>query len=168
MAPRELAFLATSREAVVRTRMIGLGTAAILAIAAVVIGLTIRARARRELQSVVANQVLSAAVAFDEARRIGAQRDASRARAFQLFDAHRWLEGEDVWTDVETLAAREAGQYRAASSFFESALSLDPAGAALRAQFADLTFQRLLRAESDHHNDLADELAGRLVAYDDG
>jgi eukaryotic-like serine/threonine-protein kinase len=164
LAPREVTFLDRSRAAVVRTRVIGLGTAAILAIAAVIIGLTIRARARRELQAVVANQVLAGAVAFDEARRLGGERDAARARAFQLFDAHRWVEGEDAWTTVEALAANEAGQYRAASSYFESALSLDPSRAALRAQFADLTFQRLLRAERDHHGDLADELKGRLVA----
>src|SRR6185436_7317035 len=50
MAPREAAFLATSRDAIVRTRMLGLGAAAILALAAVIIGLTIRARARRELE----------------------------------------------------------------------------------------------------------------------
>jgi eukaryotic-like serine/threonine-protein kinase len=168
MSPRELAFLVTSRNAVVRTRMFGLGGAAVLAIAAVVIGLTIRARARRELESVIANQVFAATSAFDNARQVAAQRDAARAKAFNLFDAHRWPEGQDAWTEVEALAAQENAQYRAASSYFESALSLDPARASLRAQFADLTFERLLRAERDHHSDLADELTGRLVAYDDG
>src|SRR5262249_47987216 len=54
------------------------------------------------------------------------------------------------------------------SSHFESALSLDPARRSLREQFADLTFDRLMRAERDHQTDLADELAGRLLAYDDG
>jgi serine/threonine protein kinase/formylglycine-generating enzyme required for sulfatase activity len=168
MAPREVAFLATSRAAVVRMRMLGIGAAAVLAIGAVVVGLTIRARARRELESVIANQAHAATTAFNDARQLAHQRDAARARAFGLFDAHRWSDGEDVWTEVEELAAREASQYRAASSHLESALSLDPTRASLRAQFADLTFERLLRAEGDRHGDLADELAGRLVAYDDG
>jgi serine/threonine protein kinase/formylglycine-generating enzyme required for sulfatase activity len=168
LAPREAAFLATSRAAIVRTRMLAIGAAAVLAIGAVVVGLTIRARARRELEAVIAGQVHAATAAIDDARRLAAERDAARARAFGLFDAHHWREGEDLWTEVETLAVREAGQQRAASGYLESALSLDPARASLRAQFADLTFERLLRAERDHHGDLADELAGRLVAYDDG
>ncbi|MGH2897061.1 MAG: protein kinase domain-containing protein, partial [Solirubrobacteraceae bacterium] len=168
MAPRDLAFLDASHGAVVRTRVLGLGAAAILAIAAVVVGLTIRARARRELESVIANQMLAATTAFDSATHLATQRDAARARAFSLFGVRRWTEGEDAWTEVEEIAAREASQFRAASGYFESALSLDPARASLRAQFADLTFQRLLRAERDHQRDLVDELAGRLVAYDDG
>jgi eukaryotic-like serine/threonine-protein kinase len=168
MAPREAAFLATSRAAIVRRRMLGAGAAAILAIGAVIIGLTIRARARRDLEAVIADQVGEATAAFDDARQLARQRDTARTQAFGLFDAHRWREGEDVWTEVEALATREASQYRAASGHFESALSLDPTRASLRAQFADLTFERLLRAERDHHGDLADELAGRLLAYDDG
>jgi formylglycine-generating enzyme required for sulfatase activity len=168
MAPREIAFLAASRAAIARRRMIGIAAAAILAIGVVVIGLTIRARARRELEAVIADQVRAATGAFDDARGLSRQRDAARARAFGLFDTRRWAEGEGAWTEVEALAAREASQYRAASGHFESALSLDPGRSGLRAQFADLTFERWLRAERDHQGDLADELAGRLVVYDDG
>jgi serine/threonine protein kinase/formylglycine-generating enzyme required for sulfatase activity len=168
LAPHEAEFLATSRAAVVRRRMLGAGAAAVLVIAVVVIGLTIRARARRELESVIAEQMRAATAAFDDAKQLGRQRDAARGRAFTLFDAQRWDEGEAAWDDVEALAAREASQYRAASGHFESALSLDPARTGLRAQFADLTFDRLLRAERDRQVDLVDELAGRLTAYDDG
>jgi serine/threonine protein kinase/formylglycine-generating enzyme required for sulfatase activity len=168
LAPREVAFLAASRAAIVRTRMLGAGAAVVLAIAAVVIGLTIRTRARRDVEAVIADQVIAATRAFDDARQLTHQRDAARIQAFRLFDTQRWHEGEDVWTEVEALGAREASAYRAASGHVESALSLDPTRTSLRAQFADLTFERLLRAERDHHGDLADELAGRLLAYDDG
>jgi len=137
-------------------------------IAAITVGLTIRTRARRDLESVIASQVRAAMAAEDDARTLARQRDAARTRAFGLFDARRWIEGEDVWTEVEALTAREASQYRAASGHFESALSLDPTRASLRAQFADLTFERRLRADRDRQADLADELAGRLAAYDDG
>src|SRR6185436_5168690 len=123
LAPHEAAFLATSRAAVTRRRMLGASAVAVLAIAAVIIGLTIRARARRELESVIATQVRAANGAFDDARRLAAQRDDTRTKAFSLFDAHRWAEGEDTWTEVENLAAREAAQYRAASGHIESALS---------------------------------------------
>jgi serine/threonine protein kinase/formylglycine-generating enzyme required for sulfatase activity len=167
-APREAAFLLASRAALTRMRLRQLAAVALLAIAAVVVGLSIRARARRELAEVISGQQRAAGAAFAEARRLTQERDVVRDRAFALFDAQRWIEGEDLWTEVEALAAREAGQYRAASGHFESALSLDPTRASLRAQFADLTFERLLRAQLDRQHDLADELAGRLAAYDDG
>jgi len=168
MAPGEAAFLAASRAAVVRTRMLGIAAAAVAAIAVVAIGLTMRARARRELESVIANQIRDATTAFDTARELGRQRDDARVRAFGLFDTRRWRAGEDVWNEVEALAAREAAQYRAASGHLESALSLDPRRDSLRAQFADLTLARLLRAERDRNRELADELAARLATYDDG
>ena len=167
LAPREVAFLARSRAAIVRARMLAIAAAAIVAIVVVAIGLTIRARARGELDSVIAKQIGAASAAVDEARRLAHQRDTARAHAFALFDAHHWPEGEDVWTKVEALAEDEASQFQIASAHFESALSLDPARA-LRAQFADLTFERLLRADRDHHADLAKELTGRLDVYDDG
>jgi serine/threonine protein kinase/formylglycine-generating enzyme required for sulfatase activity len=168
MAPRELEFLATSRRATVRTRMLGLAATAIAVCGVVVIGVAIRARARHGLESLIASEVRAATIAFDDARQLADQRDAARTRAFGLFDARHWDTGEQAWTEVEALAAREASQYRAASEHLESALSLDPTRASLRAQFADLTFERLLRAERDHQGDLGDELAGRLIAYDDG
>ena len=100
--------------------------------------------------------------------RLAGQRDAARSRAFGLFDSQRWTEGEALWKEVQALSAQEASEYRTASSHFESALSLDPARRSLREQFADLTFERLLRTERDHRGDLADELRDRLAAYDDG
>jgi len=168
LAPREAAFLASSRAAILRRRLVGVIAAAVLAIGAVIVGLAIRAKARRELASMVADQVHAATAAQEAARQIAAQRDVARNRAFGLFDAQRWSEGEDVWTEVEAMASREERQYRAASGYLESALLLDSTRAGLRACFADLTFERLLRAERDRHRDLADELAARLVAYDDG
>ena len=168
LAPPETAFLARSRAAVVRTRTLGIAAAAILAILVVGIGLAIRARARRELEAVIADQVRAATTAIDDARRLAGQRDAARSRAFGLFDSQRWTEGEALWKEVQALAAQEASEYRTASSHFESALSLDPARRSLREQFADLTFERLLRTERDHRGDLADELRDRLAAYDDG
>ena len=168
VAPREAAFLATSRAAVVRARTVGLAAAAILALGVVGIAVAVQARARRELESVIADQVRDANAAFEDARQLARRRDAARTRAFGRFDSQRWTEGEVVWNDVEALAVREAGQYRAASGHLEAALSLDPLRASLRTRFADLTFERLVRAELDRRGDLADELAGRLAAYDDG
>jgi eukaryotic-like serine/threonine-protein kinase len=168
LAPREAAFLAAAGTAILRRRLVGTAVAAVLVIGAVIVGLEVRAKARRELASVVTDQVHAAATGRDAARQLAAQRDAARDRSFGLFDEHRWSEGEDAWAAGEALAAQEEHQYRIASGHLESALLLDPTRAGLRDHFADLTFERLLRAERDHHRDLADELAARLVEYDDG
>jgi serine/threonine protein kinase/formylglycine-generating enzyme required for sulfatase activity len=168
LAPREAAFLAASRRAIRSRRIAGAVAVAVLVIGAVIAGLAIRARVRRDLEAVVTDRVRTAATAQDAARQIAAQRDAAQLRAFERFDANRWREGEGAWTEVEALAAREDRQYRVASGDLEIALRLDPARADLRDRFADLTFERLLRAERDRHPDLMDELAVRLAAYDDG
>jgi len=126
------------------------------------------ARARRELETVISDQVRIATTAFDAARQLASQRDTARERALRLFDDQRWDDGEARWSEVEELAASEASELRAASSHLEAALALDPTRASLRSQFADLMYARLLRAERDHQGELADEFAGRLAAYDDG
>jgi formylglycine-generating enzyme required for sulfatase activity len=167
LAPREAAFLAAAGAALLRRRLLGAGGAALLAIGAIIVGLILHARAQRALASVIGDQVHAATAAQDAARQLAAQRDAARDRAFGLFDAHRWDEGEDAWADVEALAAREERQYRSASGHLESALLLDPTRAGLRDRVADLTFERLQRAERDRHRDLADELIERLGAYGD-
>ena len=168
LASHEAAFLAASGRAILRRRILVIGGAAVLVIGTVIAGLAMRAKARRELEAVVVDQVHMATTAQEVARQIAAQRDLARKRAFDLFDANRWSEGEDTWTFALGLAEREERQYRLASGNLESALLLDPARAGLRERFADLTFERLLRAERDRHHDLADELAARMVAYDDG
>ncbi|HSK02317.1 MAG TPA: SUMF1/EgtB/PvdO family nonheme iron enzyme, partial [Kofleriaceae bacterium] len=146
----------------------GAGGAAVLALGAVAGFLVIRAEAGRELDAVVGEQLRAATGAREAARQIAQQRDAARARAFELFGAHRWSEGEDAWSAMEAMAAEEERQYRLASGHLESALRLDPGRDGLHDRFADLTFERLLRAERDRDRHLADELAGRLAAHDSG
>jgi serine/threonine protein kinase/formylglycine-generating enzyme required for sulfatase activity len=168
LAPREAAFLAASSRALRRRRMIGASAAAALAIGAVAVGITIRAKARHELEELVAEQLRQADDSHTAARDLARQRDDVRRQAFGLFDARRWDQGEEVWSRAEQLAAAEERQFRGASSHLESALLLDPTRGGLRDAFADLTLERLLRAERDRREDLAAELAGRLAAYDDG
>jgi eukaryotic-like serine/threonine-protein kinase len=167
LAARDAEFLAASRTALVRRRVLGASATMVLAAVAIIVGLTIRVRARAELESVLANQIQAATTASVVARQLAQQGDAARRRAFDLFDHQRWREGEDAWTEVETLAEAEASQYRTASTHLESALVLEPARAAPRAQLADLMFERLLRAERAHQGDLVEELTGRLAADPD-
>ena len=167
LAPGEAEFLHASARAIRRRRALGIGSAAVLAIGALAVGLTIRARARRELEAVVNDQTRAAHDAQDEARRIGAARDIARRRAFALFDSQRWGDGETAWSQVEAMASREERVYRAAAAALDSALLLDPLRSGLRGWAADLTFERLVRAERDRRADLAEELTARLSAYQD-
>ncbi|HEX7843586.1 MAG TPA: SUMF1/EgtB/PvdO family nonheme iron enzyme, partial [Kofleriaceae bacterium] len=165
LAPREASFLAASATAIRRQRMLGAAVAAALVVGAVAVGLVIRARARREFESVVETQLQVASSATDSARKMARARDKAREAAFELFDKHDWENGEKAWTDVEDMAVKEEGEFRRASAFLEGALLLDPTRRDLRDRVADLTYERLLRAERDHHRDLAAELRGRLPAY---
>ena len=168
LAPREAAFLVAAEKAIRRRRILAAGGAAMLVLGTLIVGLAVHAKARRELEAVVANQVHAATTAHQAAQQIARQRDIARNRAFSLFDTYHWSEGEDAWTDVEEMASQEDSAYRSASQHLETALSLDPTRTRLRHGFADLTLERLRRADLDRHRDLADELAARVAAYDDG
>jgi serine/threonine protein kinase/formylglycine-generating enzyme required for sulfatase activity len=166
LAPREAAFLATAARAIRRRRMLGAGGAAVLVIGAVSVGVTIRAKARRELEAMVADQTTAAMTAQLTARHTALQLNSLRNGALALFDAHRWSEGEDNWKDVEAMAVREEQEYRNASAHLESVLLVDPTRSGLRRWAADLTFERLVSAERNRRRDLIDELASRLFAFD--
>jgi len=168
LAPRELAFLAEGRRVVARTFALVALASVVLATTAVVTVTVLHERARAELEAVVAKQLGDAEAAAGAAQKFGRDRDAARIRAFDLFDHRDWTKGELVWTEVEQLAKSESSAYRVASSHFESALALEPSRTDIRERLADLLLERLLRAKRDSANDLADELAGRLAAYDDG
>jgi serine/threonine protein kinase/formylglycine-generating enzyme required for sulfatase activity len=167
LTPREAAFLAAAGKAIRWRRVLGASLVAALVLGAVVVGLEIRAGARRELEDMVETQAAAASSAQATARQIAGQRDVALRRAFGLFDDRRWSEGEQAWTEVEALAAREELQYRSAAEHIDSMLLLDPTRADLRGWASELTFERLRRAERDRRRDLAAELASRLNAYGD-
>jgi serine/threonine protein kinase/formylglycine-generating enzyme required for sulfatase activity len=162
---REAAFLAATERAIRWRWLIGAGLAAVVVIAAVSAGLVVRARARRELEALVDAQTTAAATAQASARQIAAQRDVMRSRALRLFDDHRWEDGDAAWTEVDTMREREEHEYRSAAEHLDSVLLLDPRRRDLREQAADLTLERLVRAERDRRSDLVAELGSRLNTY---
>jgi serine/threonine protein kinase/formylglycine-generating enzyme required for sulfatase activity len=168
LAPREAAFLAAASRAIQRRWVIGASAAAVLVVGAVSVGIAIRAKGRRELESMVADQTRAATTAQLAARHTAVQLDVMRDRALALFDTRRWDDGELAWTGVEATALREEREYRIASAHLESVLLVDPTRGGLRSWAADLTFERLVRAERNRRRDLVDELASRLFAYNDG
>jgi serine/threonine protein kinase/formylglycine-generating enzyme required for sulfatase activity len=168
LAPVEAAILDAASQAVRRQRMIAIGAAAVLVVGAVSVGLAIRAKARRELESMVADQTRAAIAAQLTARQTAIQLDEARKHALGLFDAHRWNEGDEAWAEVEAMALREEREYRTAFSHLETVLIVDPQRAGLRGWAADLMFERLVRAEHNRRRDLFDEFESRVLAYDDG
>jgi formylglycine-generating enzyme required for sulfatase activity len=166
LAPREAAFLAAAAQAMRRRRMIAAGSAAVLVLGAVTVGLAIRAKARRELESMAADQTAAAMSAQLTARHTALKLDAVRSAALALFDTHHWTEGEETWKDVEAMVLREEQEYRSASAHLESVLLVEPSRNGLRGWAADLTFERLVRAERNRRGDLVDELSSRLFAFD--
>jgi serine/threonine protein kinase/formylglycine-generating enzyme required for sulfatase activity len=164
---RETAFLAAAASAIRRRRVLAASIVASVLIAAVAVSLEIRTRARRELESMVEAQAAAASSAQLVARDTAAQRDVALRHAFALFDDRHWSEGENAWDEVEALAAREELQYRTAAEHVDNMLQLDPTRADLRGWAAELTLERLRRAERDRRRDLAVELASRLNGYRD-
>ncbi|MGH9887985.1 MAG: hypothetical protein ACREBE_20805, partial [bacterium] len=164
---RDAAFLTAGGRAVRRRRLLWAGLISALAVAAIIVGADLRARARQELESIVDAQVEAARSAQASARANAQQRDVARKRAIELFDSGRWTEGESAWTEVEAMRVSEEQQYRTASEHIDSILLLDPRRAGLRAWASDLAHERLLRAERDHRRDLAVEIASRLNTFGD-
>jgi formylglycine-generating enzyme required for sulfatase activity len=162
---REAAFLVATERAIRWRRLIGAGLAAIVVTAAVIVGTAVRARARRELEALIDAQTTEAATAQASARKIAAQRDVMRSQALRLFDDHRWEDGNAAWTEIDTMREREEREYRSAAEHLDSVLLLDPRRRDLREQAADLTFERLVRAERDRRSDLVAELGSRLNTY---
>src|SRR5262249_26508263 len=100
LAPREAAFLSAARRAIVRTRVALAAGFVALAILAIAVGVVLRARARREVEAVIAAQIVEARSAGDAARKLARDRDAARTRAFARFDAHDWPAGQDAWAQA--------------------------------------------------------------------
>jgi formylglycine-generating enzyme required for sulfatase activity len=167
LAPREAAFLAATERAIRRRRVAGAGLAAVVVIAAVIVGMVSRARARREFEAMVDAQTTAATAAQASARQIAGQRDVMRSHALRLFDDHRWEDGDAAWAEVDAMREREEREYRSAAEHLDSVLLLDPQRRDLREHAADLTFERLVRAERDRRGDLVAELGSRLNTYGD-
>src|SRR5512140_3630361 len=80
LAPGEAAFLAAAEKAIRRRRIIAAGGATVLVLGTLIVGLTFRAKARRELEAVVTGQVAAATTAREAAQKLAVQRDAARSR----------------------------------------------------------------------------------------
>jgi serine/threonine protein kinase/formylglycine-generating enzyme required for sulfatase activity len=169
LAPHEVEFLDAGRRAEQQRWFVGIGVTALLASGALAVGLHLRARAERQVDNAVAEQLDRARTQLATARGVTAQIDAGRARAFQLFDQDRSEEAEAVWhAEVDGRAAAELQAYRDATSLFRNALAIDPDRSSVRAAIADLYFERFVTAERRHDTRSATQYAEELRDVDSG
>jgi formylglycine-generating enzyme required for sulfatase activity len=183
LAPRERDFLAASRAAARRTRLLAVAVP-VGAVAAIglAIGLAItgaRVRAQSEIAAAVDRRLAEARARATEAHRLDAESAELHADALRRFDRgaglapsagpdgdveHSWELAERAWARVLSVSDRAATAYARASSAFEAALFIDPSRREVRDELAYLLAARLAFAERMRQRDAAGELAERLAA----
>ena len=166
LRPRELAFLAASRTRV-RRRRTGRRLAVLAApVLVVLIVFGVRLAQHLELGRRIADHHAAATVAREAARARGVEVAARRAEAFAAFDARDRAGGEAAWQHAVDAAPEAARLLDEAARELESAVSLDPARADLRAEFAAVLHDRALLAEQAHDVDAAAALIARAALHD--
>jgi formylglycine-generating enzyme required for sulfatase activity len=168
LAPREADFLAASRRAVRRGRLLRLGAAlALPLVAALLYGgnlLLLRLETDRE----VGEHVETAQRLLEWARRQNVSVEALRARAFTAFDVRQKGDGEAAWAEAreKTAQMHERG-YDLARQELEKAVLRDPDRHDTRYLLAGVLYELLLLAERDFQASLRGHLARQLELYDE-
>jgi formylglycine-generating enzyme required for sulfatase activity len=122
---------------------------------------------RWRFEAALGAQLGEGRAALASAERSRAALEATKAKAFGLFDAHRSEDAELTWSAALKLARDVDRDHARASERIESAFLLDPSRAVSRALLADVLYER---ADFDElHRDHVDvELVQRLALYDEG
>lgn len=168
LGPREVAFLAASRRAVRRRKLLALGAVLALPLAAALAYggnlLLLRLQTERE----VAGYIASAQRLLESARQQNAEVERLRQQAFAAYDAGQEPRGEELWAQAYelTAAARTQG-YEPAHRELERAWLRDPSRPRTRRLLAGVLYERLLLAERDHQHEQLGELRHQLELYDD-
>lgn len=168
LAPREAAFLRTSREAAVarrRTRRL-IYAGVPLSVLLFYGGFSLKASYQLGLR--VQARLAEAAAPLKQARAEAEAAARLRAQAFSLFDApagRSWEEGEAAYAQARKAEARARAAYAQAGRALEAAAVLDRGRA--RRPFAEVLFEQALLLSAGRRQDEAEDLIGRLAAYDD-
>ncbi len=168
LGPREAAFLATSRRAVRRRRLLRLGAVLALPLAlALTYGgnlLLLRLETERE----VARYLDTARRLLEDARQRNTAVEALRREAFAVFELRKGVEAERLWANVldKTAEVHDKG-YDPAQRELEKAMLREPGRADTRYLLAGTLYERLLLARRDHQVAMSRDLLRQLELYDD-
>jgi serine/threonine protein kinase/formylglycine-generating enzyme required for sulfatase activity len=164
--PREAAFAAASRAAQRRGTARRSAVACALPVAALLAYFGVHHSAQREQRDRVALLVDEAEHILEGARRDDAAALALSREAFARFDAFDRDQGEALWAESLTRAARVDQSYGRAAQQLETTLLLDAESAQVRGLLGDVLYARALLADRGHHREPRDELLTRLSLYD--
>ncbi len=166
LRPRELEFLAASRVAVARGRVLRRAALVALPVLALLVYLGSWLQAEHALRTTVNTYVRAAHFALAQAQ--VADRSAARLQsdAFAHFDRGDLERGEALWAAALVLQPSADQHYTRAAQALETALSYDPGSAPLRDRLADALYARALLAEPRRQPAQAQELLARLKLYD--
>jgi formylglycine-generating enzyme required for sulfatase activity len=166
LASDEIAFLAASRAAARRRRVLRVGAAvAVPAVIALAIFAT-RVQASRALDRRFDERRQIATASLEQAR-VAAQVAAdTRGRALARFDAHVPAEAEAQWKDALARIGAADVAYGRATQDAETAVLIDGSRDSARALLSDVIFERALLAERDHRDAQVAELLQRLALFD--
>jgi formylglycine-generating enzyme required for sulfatase activity len=90
-----------------------------------------------------------------------------RARALDAFDHRRSSDGESLWQQALQVSTRANAAYALGGQLLEQALMLDGSRSDVRRRLGGLLEERAQLAERDNKTAERDELAQRMLAYDD-
>lgn len=168
LAPREASFLAASRRAVRRHRLVRLGAALALPLAAMLVYGGNLLLLRQETERQVAGHLAAAQELLAWARREDATTEALRRQALADFDAGRDEQAENTWARALEQSAKvyERGHDQARQRL-EQAMLTDPGRADTRYLLAGAIYERLVLAERDLQGSLRRDLLRQLDLYDE-
>ncbi|WP_343213384.1 protein kinase domain-containing protein [Archangium violaceum] len=167
LAPQESDFLAASRRAVRRGRLVRLGAVLALPLTAgFAYGgnlLLVRLETRREVDA----HLHKARELLEEARQEGAAVESLRQQAFATLEVRDDKKGEELWASALRKAARLNEElHDPINQELRRALLKDPGREDTRQLLAGAIYERLLLAERAHQGSLREDLERQLDLYD--
>lgn len=177
VAPVEQAFLAASRSAARRARLLAIAVpVAVVVAVGLAVGLAIagaRLRARNEIAAAVGRKLAEAREHEARARRSDAEIQRLHGDALQRFDEgagllaggaleQSWEQAERAWSRVLEVSGAAGSEYARAAAALEAVLFIDPSRGDVRDELAHLLSARLALAERLRQRELTSELAERL------
>ena len=167
LSTHERAFVAASRGAVRRGRVLRIAAAAGVVVLVIGVYAGVRFGLARQTDAAVSDRVRQARMIYDAALVAQGALAKLRERAFERFDANG-SDAEALWSEARGEARELDRQFGQASELLEQAIHVGGHSRAdVNMLMADVLYQRALLAEQDHRIEARDELLGRLAVYDE-
>ena len=159
LGERERRFLAASKSAARRQRILFFAAAVAVPLLIVLGVAGVRSRAQAAQHKLAAGQLGGATAALEKARALDREESSLRREAFARFDADQTAAAEQIWARVQAASRSLAQSLEQARSAIDSALLLSP-GDEPRRLLAELIVFRL---EREGQNPLSRDRAGLLA-----